>query len=100
MHHRLYSVPYYSAPGVKMCNVHFHPIIELQQHSTAARPKRFQPGTHSSGNLNILYIYQNFPLQHEFVLEISFWLIIYHGNLFSQDFIDFSSIQKHHLLGY
>ena len=62
MHHRLYSVPYYSAPGVKLCNVDLDPIIELHQDSIVANPKLFQPGTHSSGNLNILYNYQEVPL--------------------------------------
>ena len=100
MHHRLYSVPYCSAPGVKMCNVDSDPIIELQQDSIVAKPKRFQPGTHSSGNLNILYIYQEVPLQHNLVLEMSFWLIIQHANLVPQHFIDFSCIQKHHFLDY
>ena len=94
MHHRLYSVPYCSAPGVKMCNVDSDPIIVLRQDSIVANPKQFQPSTHSSGNLNILYNYQEVPLQHNLVSEISFWLIIHHGNLFPQDFIDFSCIQN------
>ena len=85
MQHRLHSLPYYSATSVKSCKGHLYPIIASMQYISGSIPKGFQPGTHSSGNLNILYNYQEVPLQHEFVLVMSFWLIIYHGNLFSQD---------------
>ena len=61
------------------------PIMELMQYVSDTNPSGFQPGTHSSGNLNILYNYQEVPLQHNLVLEMSFWLIIQHANLFSQD---------------
>ena len=53
------------------------------QYVSGSIPKGFQPGTHSSGNLNILYNYQEVPLQHEFVLEISLVAILPHGNLFT-----------------
>ena len=85
MHHQLYSVPYHNASSVKFCNVHLDHIIAMNQYVSESNLRVFQPGTHSSGYLNILYNYQEVPLQHDFVLEMSFWLIIYHGNLFSQD---------------